>query len=151
MMVPEEVSYFSLCSTCHTAFQYLVFTVVMDNRLKIKHKKYDFKFKMTVLQEQETSTIPKNQLARKYLISPKLLRDWISNKDKIRKGYKELGAKRNRYSGGGRKMNFTEIGEAVFSFYKNCRMKKLHVSRKRLRLYAKQVYREMVNDGRAEG
>ena len=48
-------------------------------------------------------------------------------------------------------MKFAEIDEAVLSFYKNCRSKKLHVSRKRLRLYAKQVYIDMVKDGRAEG
>ena len=78
------------------------------------------------------------------LISTKLLRD------RIKKKAYQHGRKRNRLSGGGRKPFFPEIDATVLTFYENSRKEKLRVSRKCLKLYAKQVYREMVENGELE-
>ena len=111
-------------------------------QLNVRHSKYTFNFKMSVLLEDERSSLSRNVLAKKHNISPKLIRDWSKKKGEIEEAYqRQGGGGKHRVSGGGRKPLFPEIDAKVLTFYKNCREKKLRVSRKRLKLYAKQVHR----------
>ena len=75
-------------------------------------------------------------------------RPW-TKKQKQKKAEK-YGQNRNRLRGGGRKAFFPEVDAKVLTFYENSRNKKLRVNRKRLKLYAMQVHREMVENGELE-
>ena len=58
--------------------------------IRTKHKKYDMKFKMAVLKdEDEEGELSRYQIAAKHKISTKLLRDLVKKKEAIKKEYQQ--------------------------------------------------------------
>ena len=55
-----------------------------------------------------------------------------------------------RPEGGGRKVKLDAVENGVMNFCRECRDKKLHVSRKRLKLKALEIYQRLVNENLAE-
>ncbi|XP_067283792.1 uncharacterized protein [Pseudorasbora parva] len=111
-----------------------------------KRKKYDLRFKLTVVKFAEKNS--GEAAARHFLVDSKRVREWRKKKAELQRQSKE-DDKRARLRGGGRKKASEELEASVCEWIHSMRAKHLRVSRKTIRAKAKEVY-ATVSDGRDE-
>ena len=104
--------------------------------LKTKHKKYSLKFKQEVVAYAKQNSV--NSAATKFLIHRKSVQEWKKQEERLIDI--QNPKKRFRLKGNGRKIKNDEVEEGVLQFFKEMREKKLHVTRRRLRDKAREIY-----------
>lgn len=107
------------------------------------HKKYDVKFKLNVVQYAEENS--GEAAARHFGVDPKRVRKWKKNKTKLQELAKE-NDKRARLHGGGRKKVSEELEAKVVAWIFHKRAKHQRVSRKMIRLMAKEIYQTVADN-----
>ena len=108
-----------------------------------KHKKYSIKFKKEVVE------CAKNiQLIARLTNSEYTKKVWKKQANSLRQVTKKHAS--TFHLEGGRKVKLDAVENGVLNFYRECRDKKLHVSRKRLKLKALEIYQRLVNENLAE-
>ncbi|XP_041645374.1 uncharacterized protein LOC121510985 [Cheilinus undulatus] len=103
-------------------------------------RKFDFKFKETVLQYAEKTS--GEQAARFFNIDPKRIRDWRKQRAKLLLA----DQRRARLTGGGRKKVSLELEKRLSQWIYSMREKQKRVSRKIIRAKALEIY-PLVSDG----
>ena len=111
-------------------------TITMAEQRKLK-RSYDVSFKLRAVESAEKST--KEAAARHFGVDARRIREWCAQKEKLI-SLKECGkSKRRRLDGGGRKAMDEDMEDALFSWVQDMRSRNLRVSRKMLRLRARDL------------
>ena len=108
-----------------------------------KHKKYFIKFKKEVVEYAKEYSV--YGTADKFGVHRKSVQEWKKQANSLRQ-VTTKHANTFRLKGGGRKVKLDAVEYGVKNFYRECRDKKLHVSRKRLKLKALAIYQRLVNE-----
>ncbi|KAJ0055712.1 hypothetical protein NL108_009966 [Boleophthalmus pectinirostris] len=111
-----------------------------------KNKKYDLKFKLSVVKYAEENS--GEAAARRFSVDPKRVRDWRKNKTELLRRSEE-DSERARLPGGGRKKASEELELNMREWVIRKRARHERVSRRMIRDMAKQMY-ATVSDSRDE-
>ncbi|KAL2091434.1 hypothetical protein ACEWY4_013697 [Coilia grayii] len=111
-----------------------------------KYKKYNFKFKLSVIKYAEE--ISGEAAAKHFSVDPKRVREWRKQKSELQR-LSEEGSKNVRLPGGGRKKASEELEVNIREWVLSKRAGHERVSRKMIREKAKQLY-ATVSDSRDE-
>ena len=111
-----------------------------------KYKKYDLKFKLSVVKYAEENS--GEAAARRFSVDPKRVRDWRKSKTELQR-LSEEDSNRARLPGGGRKKASEELEKNMRDWVIGKRARQERVSRKMIRTMAKKMY-ATVSDSRDE-
>lgn len=102
-----------------------------------KRKKYDVRFKLSAISFAEQHST--EAAARVFSVDPKRVRDWRKNKAGLQRLSAEDG-ERSRLRGGGRRKISRELEVKMCEWLKGTRAKGLQVSRRLIRMKAREIY-----------
>ena len=111
--------------------------------LAVKHKKYTIKFKEEVVKYAKEHSVVAT--AQKFRIHRKNVQEWKRMENRLH-SVETRHDKTYRLPGSGRKVQNETVEKAVMDFVRNCRVKKLHVSRSMIKLKAIEIFQNMVSE-----
>ncbi|KAJ8397484.1 hypothetical protein AAFF_G00437600 [Aldrovandia affinis] len=109
------------------------------------NKKYDVKFKLEVIKYSEQNSA--EATARHFGIDPKRVRQWLGQKEKLFNVPPSEHRQRARLQGGGRKKVSEELEFKLSQWVLTMRVKLFRVSRKMIKMKAKELYTTVSDHG----
>ena len=85
-----------------------------------------------------------NQTAQKFGIHRKSVQEW-KKKENCLNAVQRKHATTFRLAGAERRVKLDAVERCVIDFFRDCRARKLHVSRRRLKLKAREIYQKIVS------
>ena len=100
---------------------------VSEKKTVEKHRAYDVKFKLKVIEAATKTSI--SAASREFSIDRKRIREWIKHREKLQQFTKSGKTKRKRLTGGGRKANDEDMEDSLFGWIVDLRSRNLRISR----------------------
>lgn len=110
---------------------------------KERHRSFDLDFKLRVIEVAEKKS--KESAAREFDVNPKRIREWCKKKEELMKQKKSSGGSRRKRLHRGRKAQYEDMDESLFSWIMNLRERNLRVSRRMIVEQAKSLCGNLEN------
>lgn len=99
----------------------------MATARKERHRSFDLDFKLRAIEVAEKKS--KESAAREFDVDPKRIREWCKKKEELMKQKKSNSGSRRKRLHGGRKAQYEDMDESLFSWIMDLRERNLRVSR----------------------